>query len=188
MSKGTKKGGKLKWVIIAVVVIAVIGVAAGSGGDNQEAKKTGEVSTSSQDKDSKQEGKKEETSNVFHAGDVVETDDFKITFLSAGQHQEDNEFTQPKEGYEYWKFEFQFENISDSDKTVSSMVDWECYADNAKVDQSWIGDNNGLDATLSSGRTTLGAIFFEVPVEAEKIELEYDISFFGNDKIIFVGK
>ena len=95
---------------------------------------------------------------------------------------------QPKEGYEYWRFEFQFENISDSDKAVSSMMDWECYADNSKVDQTFIGDDNGLDATLSSGRTTQGAVFFEVPVGAESIELEYDINFWQSDKIVFVGK
>ena len=67
-------------------------------------------------------------------------------------------------------------------------MDWECYADNSKVDQSWIESDNGLDATLSAGREAEGAVYFEVPTDAESIELEYDINFWQSDKIIFVGK
>lgn len=180
--------GCLVWAIIIIVAIGVIGALAGGGGDDSKPKKTGEAKTESKKDDNKESGTEEEVSNIFHAGDIVETEDLKITFVSAAPYQEDNEYLQPKEGHEYWRFEFRFENISDSDKAVSSMMDWECYADNAKVDQSFIGDDNGLDATLSSGRTTQGAVFFEVPVGAEKIELEYDINFWQSDKIIFVGK
>lgn len=177
--------GCLVWAIIIIVALGIIGVFAG-GGDDSKPKKTGEIKTESEKEDSSKS--EEEVSNLFHAGDIVETEDLKITFVSAAPYQEENEYLQPKEGCEYWRFEFQFENISDSDKAVSSMMDWECYADNTKVDQSFIGDDNGLDATLSSGRTTQGAVFFEVPVGAEKIELEYDIDFWQSDKIIFVGK
>lgn len=188
-----KQGGKLKWIIIAIIVIGIIGAAMG-GGDDEKIKKTGEVKTEDESKktgdgsEKTEDSENEEANNIFSVGDIVETDDLKITFVSAGQYQEENEFLQPQEGNEYWRFEFQFENISDSDQAVSSMMDWTCYADNSKVDQTWIGDDNGLDATLSSGRTTQGAVFFEVPVDAESIELEYDINFWQSDKIIFVGK
>lgn len=187
-----KQGGKLKWIAIVIVVIIIIAAVTGGGSDEPKAKKTGEVNSTAESRSttvtSSAGDTSKEVSNVFHVGDVVETDDLKITFLSAEPYQEDNEFMQPKDGYEYWKFEFNFENISDSDQTVSSIADWECYADNAKVDQSWIGDDNGLDGTLSSGRTTQGSIYFEVPADAQSIELEYDINFWQSDKIIFVGK
>lgn len=179
-----KQGGKLKWIIIAIIVIGIIGSVMGGENDSNQ-KKTGEVKTK---EEQNTDNGDEETSNVFNVGDIVETEDLKITFVSAGQYQEDNEFMRPKDGYEYWRFEFQFENISDSDQVVSSMMDWECYANNSKADQTFIGDDNGLDATLSSGRTTNGAVFFEVPVGAESIELEYDINFWKDDKIVFVGK
>lgn len=45
-----------------------------------------------------------------------------------------------------------------------------------------------MDATLSSGRTTQGAIYYEVPENAQTIELEYDINYFSSNKIIFMGK
>ena len=113
--------------------------------------------------------------DLFQVGDVVETEDFKITFVSAGKYKSDNEYITPKKGYEYWQFKFKFENTSDTDQNVSTMMDWECYADNSKADQQWIGDDSGLDATLSAGRQTEGTVYFEVPKDSKHIELEYDI-------------
>lgn len=203
MSEQKKKGSCLKTALIVIAVIFVllilIGVIFGSGEESDvssvnEAEETVVEDTGSDksgdvvSENVEESADSEEVSNVFHVGDVVETDNLRITFVSAEQYQEENEFLQPKDGYEYWRFEFNFENISDTDQAVSSMMDWECYADNQKVDQTWLGDESGLDATLSSGRTTQGSVYFEIPVDAESIELEYSISFWNSDKIIFVGK
>ena len=196
-----KQGGIGKWIVIAVVVIVLIAAVSG-GGDNKDKnpQKVGETTTgtasakeetSGNDADNTSDTKQQETeevSNVFQIGDVVETENFKITFVSAGAYESDNEFLQPKDGCEYWQFEFRFENISDTDQAVSSMMDWECYADNAKADQTWIGDDNGLDATLSAGREAQETIYFEVPKDVQSVELEYDINFWQSDKIVFVGK
>lgn len=203
MSEQKKKGSCLKTALIVIAVIFVLLILIGvifGGGEESDVSSVNEVEETVVDEtgsdesgdavseDIEESADSEEVSNVFHVGDVVETDNLRITFASAEQYQEENEFLQPKDGYEYWRFEFNFENISDTDQTVSSMMDWECYADNQKVDQTWLGDESGLDATLSSGRTTQGSVYFEIPVDAESIELEYSISFWNSDKIIFVGK
>lgn len=129
-----------------------------------------------------------EVDNSFSVGEVVETSDFRISFLSAEEYVSDNQFIQPKEGYAYYKMEFEFENISDSDKSVSSMIGWNCYADSYKADQTWIGDDKGLDASLSAGKKTKGAVFFEIPKDAQSVELEYETNFWTEDKLIFVVK
>lgn len=193
-----KQGGIGKWIIIAVVVIILIAAVSGGGDDkDKNPQKVGEATTgtatvkeetNTKDISDDKTAQEEEVNNVFQVGDVVETENFKITFVSAGVYESDNEFLQPKDGYEYWQFELKFENISDTDQAVSSMMDWECYADNSKVDQSWVGDDSGLDATLSMGRETQGTIYFEVPQDAQSVELEYDVNFWQSDKIIFVGK
>lgn len=180
-----KQGGKLKWILIAIIVVAIIGAAMSRNDNENDVKKVSETTSETK---TKTETKAEKKSNIFNVGDVVETKNFKITYESASPYTNDNEFLQPKDGYEYWEFKFKFENISDTDQTVSTMMDWECYADNNKVDQQWIGDNNGLDASLSAGRSAEGTVYFEVPENAQKLELEYDISYWGNDKIIFVAK
>lgn len=197
IQKNRKHGTAIGGVVCSSVGIAIFLIVLLAFGNNEESHATSSESVVSQSAEVSTETSQNKTDNgtesadagnVFNVGDVVETDSFKITFISAGQYQEENEYLQPKKGYEYWRFEFNFENISDVDQTVSSMMDWECYADNQKVDQTWIGDDSGLDATLSSGRTTQGTVFFEVPVDAESIELEYDINFWKSDKIVFIGK
>lgn len=192
-----KQSGIAKWIIIAIVIIVIIGAVAGGGDDKdknpqkvedqKETTQTDTKETDSSETETETE-QTEEKSNIFEVGDVVETNNFRITYVSAGEYKSDNEFLQPKDGYVYWQFEFKFENISDTDHVVSSLIDWECYADNAKVDQTYIGDNNGLDATLSAGRETQGTIYYEVPADAQSVELEYDINYWQSDKIIFVGK
>ncbi len=58
--------------------------------------------TPSDDKQTSSENKKtddtetQDKSNVFQVGDVVETEDFKITFVSAGKYKSDNEYITPK--------------------------------------------------------------------------------------------
>lgn len=166
---------------ILIFLFAFIVMMGGSDSKDKNPQKVGEA-------ESGDSTETEEPSNVFQVGDLVETDNFRITYESASEYEPDNEFLQAKDGYTYWEFKFKFENISDTDQTVSTLMDWECYADNSKVDQSWIESDNGLDATLSAGREAEGAVYFEVPTDAESIELEYDINFWQSDKIIFVGK
>ena len=166
---------------ILIFLFAFIGMMGGSDSKDKNPQKVGEA-------ESGDSTETEEPSNVFQVGDLVETDNFRITYESASEYEPDNEFLQAKDGYTYWEFKFKFENISDTDQTVSTLMDWECYADNSKVDQSWIESDNGLDATLSAGREAEGAVYFEVPTDAESIELEYDINYWYSDKIIFVGK
>lgn len=192
-----KQNGIGKWIVIAIVVIVIIAIFAGGGDDkdknpqkieNSKENVSNNVDKTNNDNAVTETQQAEEKNNIFQVGDVVETNDFRITYISAGEYKSDNEYLQPKDGYVYWEFEFKFENISDTDQTVSSIMDWECYADNSKVDQTYIGDDNGLDATLSAGRETQGTIYFEVPADTQNIELEYDINYWQSDKIIFVGK
>lgn len=183
--KPKKKGSCLKIVLIVLaalmVLIVLIGII-GGGEDKPVAEKTGVMEQEAE------QTAEEEASDSFSVGDIVETDYMRITFVSADQYIEENEFMQPKEGYEYWRFEFNFENISDTDQTVSSMMDWECYADNQNADQTWLVDDNGLDATLSPGRTTQGAVYFEIPEDAESIEIEYSVNLWTDERVVFVVK
>ena len=100
-----KKKGKLKWVIIAIVaVVVVFAIASGGDDDSDEvAKKTGQVETEQTSSDAKEDNKSEsEEKSEFKVGDVVETSDLKISYLSAKKYKTDNEFMQPKKGNVYY--------------------------------------------------------------------------------------
>ena len=81
--------GCIVWAIIIIVAIGVIGALAGGGGDDSKPKKTGEVKTEDKKDDNKESGTEEEVSNIFHAGDIVVTEDLKIKFVSAAPYQEE---------------------------------------------------------------------------------------------------
>ncbi len=183
-----KQGGKMKWIIIAVVVIIVIAaLASGGNSDSPSDNNPQKVGESTREGNNQSETQQQEVDNKFNVGDVVETSNLRISFLSAGEWKSDNEFLQPKDGYMYYRMEFEFENIGDSDQTISSLVNWDCYADGYSMDQSWIGDDQ-IDATISSGKKVKGAVYYEVPSDAKEIELEYKVNYFTQSKIIFIAK
>lgn len=188
--KEKKKGSCLKTILIVFAAIIALGIIASALGDEdskeeaQPAQKEAVANTA----ESKEPEVPEEPSNIFYVGDVVEAKDCKISYLSAKEYETGNDFLQPKDGYIYYQMEFEFENTDDSDLALSSMLEWTCYADDYKVDQAWIGDENGLDGSVSPGKKAKGAIYFEVPADAESIELQYETNFWSEDKIIFIVK
>ena len=195
-AKEKKKGSCLKTILIAIVgfflFIFIIGLIVGDdeqSASNNEPPKTESVENANvkeaEEADSKPEMK--ESDNVFHVGDVVETSDSVITFISAKKYQSDNEFITPEKGNVFYRFEFEFENTGSSDLAISSIISWNCYADGYAVNQSWVGDDV-LDTTISPGRKAKGALYFEIPQSAKSIELEYETNFWLEDKIIFVAK
>ena len=227
-----KQGGKLKWVILAVVITG-IGIAAGSSsndGNNNSVQKVATISDTTGNQDAgrnsstadptdnsrasgheaennepdktarngsgkngnKKSTDKKESGNINHdhtfaAGDVIETPELRISYLSAGEYISDNQFIQPEKGYVYYQIEFEFENISDSDQFVSSY-NFECYADGYDMEQSYINDAMELDANLSPGRKTKGAVIFEVPQDSKEILLEYETNLWTDERIVFKVK
>lgn len=124
-----------------------------------------------------------ETAGAFQVGDIVETKTVRISYLSCGEYTTDNIFMQPKDGYHYVYFEFDFENISDSDVVVS-MIDFDGYADGSACESHVFSDND-LEGTISSGRRVKGRIYFEVPDGATVIEAEYEENLFTSKKVVF---
>ena len=125
-------------------------------------------------------------SNVFAPGETVTTDKFKIKFISCELYTDYKSYQEPDKGYVYYRFEFEFENISKNDQSVSSW-DFECYTDDYSVEDSYVGDDI-LNASLSAGKKTKGALYYIVPENAKKIELEYEIDYWRDKKIVFISE
>ncbi|MBQ1393895.1 MAG: DUF4352 domain-containing protein [Lachnospiraceae bacterium] len=183
-----KQKGKGKWIVVAVIIL-LIAAAAGSGSDKDGPKKVGEVSGKSSENgnsgnveisDDQSQGAKEDGFNV---GDIVESDHLRITFLSASDYTSDNQFIQPKDGYKYIRAEFEFENVGKDDEYVSEF-DFSCYADGYDMESKYF-DDLSISATLSPGRKSKGAVFYEVPVDAKEIILEYETNVWNDKKVIF---
>lgn len=184
------------WVIVVFVGIGIIS----SGGNKSDSKKVGEVSTSSNSNastpttsNSGTAGKttenepaatSEPVKMVYNVGDILEDGNMRIVYMSSGDYTSDNQFTQPSEGKKYIFLQFAFINTSDSNDASVSFYSFECYADGYHCDMFY-GGSDDLSATLSAGRSTTGYVYYEVPQDAQEIEVEYDTNFFSADKITF---
>lgn len=178
-----------KWWLWAIIVVLIISI--GTSGNDTDSGSAANNSTnpnqniSSNDTNSTDNKPKEPAKTEYHVGDTIEDGNTKIVFMSSGDYVEENEFMQPAEGKKYIFLQFAFENISKTTDTSISFYSFECYADGYAAEM-YYGGNDELSATLSAGRATTGYIYFEVPADAEVIEVEYETNVFTEKKIKFI--
>lgn len=183
-------GGCLPWVIGFIVIFFIIPAALGESsnsnkGTDDEPKKVGEVGETKVKNEEYDNSNNEQQNNEFSVGSIVEAEDLKISFISANEWNPDNDFFKPKEGNVFYRFEFEFENISDSDQYIQSF---ECYADGYSMESKYYGDDTIILDSISSGKKLKGAVYFEIPKDAKEIVLEYETDFWKDSKIIFKVK
>ena len=92
-------------------------------------------------------------------------------------------FIQPKDGYHYVTCEFEFENVSSSDQTVTAYS-FDCYADGIDCAGSYFREDN-ISATMSAGRKAKGTVTFEVPDDAKVVEVEYLSNYWTSNRVVF---
>ena len=180
-----------KWWFWAIIVILIASLGT-SGGDadnesvavNNESASTGAVSNN-ENKVAKGDKAEAPAKTEYYVGDVLEDGNTRIVFMSSGVYSEENEFMQPKDGNKYIYLQFAFENISKTTDTSISSFSFECYADGYAAEM-YYGGNDDLSATLSAGRATTGCVYFEVPADANAIEIEYETNIFTEKKIKFI--
>lgn len=175
---GTAIGG-LVCSIVGIIIFFLAMFVFTSGDTNDTPKKI------SSNEETQTQATEEKVNEPFKVGDTVETEDLRITFLKAEPYTE--EYDEPAKGHEFYKFEFEFVNISDSDQYVSSM-DFNCYADGYDMESAYSSEDKDLDATLSAGKKTKGVVCFEVPKDAKNISLEYETNYWSESKVCFEVK
>lgn len=120
-------------------------------------------------------------------GDTIETPKYIINYVSADDNCKSyNKYNKPEEGNKVVAIYLEIENVSTEDQYVSSL-DFECYADGYSVSRFY-GLDDEIGATLSPGRKASGSVAFEVPENAEEIEVEYEVNAWTGEKIIFKVK
>ena len=175
-----------KWWFWAIIVVLILSL--GTSGDDPDVSSATANNTNPTQNNvgSTADSKPQEPAKTeYYVGDTIEDGNVKIVFMSSGDYIEENEFMQPEEGKKYIFLQFAFENISTTTDASVSIYSFECYADGYATEM-YYGGNDDLSATLSAGRATTGCIYFEVPADAEAIEVEYETNVFTEKKIKFV--
>lgn len=182
-------GRILKWVVIGVVVLVVIGIAAGNAGPRAErddgdtgsadgsdaAVASGDASESTDDGDG-------ELGTVSPGEAVVVDDAVRITVDQVEEAAKYGDFSEPAEGNVYIQAFVTYEALEDG--VSYNQFDWQVFVDDTAV-ENFAMVVDGPEPTLGSGNLTEGRkaegwLIYEVPIEGEVI-LSYKSPFDPTD-------
>lgn len=175
-----KKKGKKKWIILAVIAVLLIALIFSGGSEEPTIEPLPSDNTPTQEQVS---------TNKINVGSSVTNDEVKISYKSCNaDFKKYSSYAEIKNGNKVIEAIFDFENVSSSDVILEGF---ECYADGIKCEGFYFVDDYSSPTleSISPGRKFNDAkVYFEVPENAELIELEYEADFWSEEKYIFIVK
>lgn len=182
-----KKKGKKKWIVIAVIVL-LIAIVASTGSDEPAVTTNQNVDSSDVSEATDKADNVEKTvTDKIKAGTTLSNKQLKINYKSCdADFQDYSYYAEIKDGYKVVKAVFDFENISSTDVILEGF---DCYADGVKCESFYFVDDysNPILTSISAGRKLNDAtVYYEVPADAESIELEYEANMWTGEKYIFI--
>ena len=175
-------------VVLVVVVLVVIAAFAGSG-ESSTPQKVESTSGTSQSASRAGEEQPQPEQTVFTVGDAVELNGVKTTLLSAEEYP-GKQYMMPTDGNVFLVCQFEIENDSSAEITVSSMVSFNAYCDDYSVNLSVTGEMledswKTLDGTVAPGKKINGVIAYEIPQDWQKMEISYTPSYWSGHDVQF---
>ena len=168
------------WLIIVEVIIAIGG---SSSNENTTTLTSGTGTQTTQATQTNTTPEKEYT-----VGEIYQDGYIAIKYVSLNDNFTGyNKYATVKSGYKVIKADFEFENLSESDEYVSEY-EFNCYADGYDCESFYSVEDRGLSATLSKGKKTKGSVYFEVPINAQLVEIEYETNVWTSEKVKFIVK
>lgn len=126
-----------------------------------------------------------ETIEVAGIGDTVSLDNVNITLLSIDYNFTDYySYAYVDDDCVIIKADFEFENIGEYNEYVS-YSDFECFADKFECDEFYSVEDAFFHSSLESGETGTGTVYFEVPKDSERIQIEFSLIMYDDNKVIF---
>ena len=111
---------------------------------------------------------------IFGLNESAVFKDLKFTCLQISESQGDSFFV-PEADKVFVGFEFEIENISNAEQTVSTLLLFDCCADDTKCDYSLsaacVFDEGSLDGNIAPGKKMVGWYAVEVPKDWKQIDL-----------------
>lgn len=175
----TKKPIYKKWWFWTIIIIVIIAIATAGESNN--------TTVISQDNSSKEVETNQKTEKKVNVGEVVQTDEVKISYKSSKEYTKYNSYSKPKSGNKIMRVEFEFENISNGDIYLEGL---ECYADGEKCEEYYYADDYKSPTleSLSKGKKVKSVLYYEVPKSAKEVILEYETDYWTSEKVEFIVK
>lgn len=185
----TPKKKSNKGIIIAIVIGIIVLIGLFGGNSESETKSNDSKSNNLkavEDKEVIEVNEEVENINVdkkeakYTIGEIAEYNNVNITLLGY-EESNGNDWGTPAEGNVFVYADFEIENNSDEEISISSMMSFENYCNDYKLDYSSNAlmalsteDNtNQLDGSISPGKKMRGTLGLEVPSDWKVIETYY---------------
>jgi hypothetical protein len=187
-----KQGGILKFIIIGIAVLGIIGATMSREDEDPKPVDTPKENTSNES--NTPELTKDPTINpektTFAVGETAELKDILVTLVKISE-SEGSDFNMPSDGKIFALCEFEIENNSNKDISVSSIMSFEAYIDGYSINQSIAallekGDKNQLDGSVAAGKKMNGVIGYELPVDWTELEINFTPNFWSGKDITFI--
>lgn len=184
-----KQGGKWKWVILAVIVLAIIGSAA-SGNDDDEPKKVENQTTVTPTKPANGQTATPtpEEKTVFYVGETAELKGVQVTMMNF-EESTGKDYINPTNGNVFVLAEFEIVNNTNGEINISSMLSFEAYADDYSLNYSLSAamlKDGQLDGTIAAGKKMKGWIGWEVAEDYKNVEIHFTDNVWSNNKFVFL--
>lgn len=126
---------------------------------------------------------------TFGLNETAVFEDLKFTALEL-QESDGEEFFTPEEGNKFVGIKFEIENVSDEEQSVSTLLQFEGYVNDIKVDYSFnaacVFDEGSLDGSVAPGKKLVGWYSLEVPADWTSIELNIVADWITGEPAVFV--
>lgn len=179
----------MKWFIIAILIVAVIGAAAGGGGDDKPEKVGNADSNTESNKDSSENKVDDEKETIFKKGEIAELNGVQVTLMDYKENT-GSEYNKPSDGNVFLMAEFEIVNNTKEELGISSMLSFETYADDYKLDYSLAAimekEGNQLDGEIAVGKKMKGWIGWEVPQDYQAVEVHFTDNVWSSNKFMFL--
>lgn len=174
----------VKIVLIVLLVLVIIGVIGGSGNDDTNSQNNNNNNSNTQVEDNNSESQPEEKTE-YNVGETFSNSFLKLTYQSLNDNFTGySQYATVNDGCKVISATFEFENLSSTDQLATSF-DFTCYADGYNCDGFYFTDDSTFSASLSSGKKATGTVYFQVPVDASDVTIEYETNALTSEKVVF---
>jgi len=188
-----RKGGILKWIIIILIVLGVIGVVSGEKYDDKVKDVTSNTKEENDEQNNYEDASKdEEEKTEFYLGEIAEQKGVQIALVNVYESF-GSDFITPNDGNIFLVCEFDIANNSEKDIHISSVMNFEAYCDDYSLNQDILGlqvpEANGkkqLDGSVAAGKKMNGVIAFQVPANYQTMEINVSPDFWSERDMKFV--
>lgn len=183
-----KKKHKALGIILLVFGILIVIGAISSSTDSNKPQKVGDIEevtkTASEPKVTE-----ESTKTAFEVGEIAEYHSIQMTVLGY-EISEGGKFSEPESGNEFVFINIEIVNNSEKEVKISSMMSFDAYCDDYKLDYSSkalfaLDGKKQLDGSIAPGKRMNGYLGVEVPKDWGTIELFFTDSIWSNAKMHF---